>query len=72
MQCAEQELLRLTDEQMRILDLLRDTKRLVVRGGAGSGKTLLALEKATRLVRDGKYVLLLCCSIPLAQWLQTR
>jgi len=72
MQCAEQELLRLTDEQMRILDLLRDTKRLVVKGCAGSGKTLLALEKATRLARDGKYVQLLCYSIPLAQWLQTR
>jgi predicted ribonuclease YlaK len=42
MQCAGQELPRLTDEQMRILDLLRDTKRLVVKGCAGSGKTLLA------------------------------
>jgi len=61
---------RLTSQQIDILDLMRDTKRLLIRGCAGSGKTLLALEKAARLSREGKSVLLLCFNIPLAEWLR--
>ena len=63
---------RLTSEQVRVLDWLKETRRLLVKGCAGSGKTLLALEKATRLAREGKRVLLLCYNIPLADWLRTR
>lgn len=61
---------RLTKQQIDILNLMRDTKRLLIRGCAGSGKTLLALEKAARLSREGKRVLLLCFNIPLAEWLR--
>ncbi len=63
---------RLTKEQIRVLDLLKDTRRLLIRGCAGSGKTLLAVEKAIRLARDGKRVLLLCYNILLAEWLKTQ
>jgi superfamily I DNA and RNA helicase len=63
---------RLTKEQVRVLDWLKETRRLLVRGCAGSGKTVLALEKAIRLARDGKRVLLLCYNIPLAEWLRSR
>jgi hypothetical protein len=62
---------RLTAQQIEVLNLMRDTKRLLIRGCAGSGKTLLALEKAARLSRQGKRVMLLCFNIPLAEWLRT-
>jgi hypothetical protein len=63
---------RMTSKQIEVLDLMRDTKRLLIRGCAGSGKTLLALEKASRLSRQGQRVLLLCFNIPLAEWLRAE
>jgi hypothetical protein len=72
LQTEERNLHRLTQQQMEVLDLMRDTKRLLIRGCAGSGKTLLALEKASRLAKEGQRVLLLCFNIPLAEWLRSR
>ena len=42
---------RLTQEQMLILQVTRLLNRVEVRGGAGSGKTVLALAQARELVR---------------------
>ena len=45
----------LTKEQYRILDLLKDHPRIICQGGAGTGKTFLALEFARRhAVKDKK------------------
>lgn len=66
----DDEFLRLTEAQSRVLDLMRDSRRVLVKGCAGSGKTLLALEKAMRLASEGLKVLLLCYNIPLAEWLK--
>ena len=45
---AEQEARRLvlTHDQMKVLDFVRSHRRVAVRGGAGTGKTVLALKKA--------------------------
>ncbi|NKX52132.1 NERD domain-containing protein, partial [Arthrobacter deserti] len=51
---------QLTRDQGRILDLLRYQKRARIIGGAGSGKTWLALEQTRRLTRQGKRGALLC------------
>lgn len=56
----EAELIRLTDEQMRLLDFLSGHTRAAIRGCAGSGKTLMAVEKARRLAAEGFSVLLVC------------
>jgi len=40
---------RLTQEQAAVLDAIRLLPRVEVRGGAGSGKTWLAIEQARRL-----------------------
>lgn len=56
----EAHLLQLTEEQSEVLDLLQRMRQAVIMGPAGSGKTILALEKARRLVASGKKVLLLC------------
>lgn len=60
----------LTQEQSRVLDGLVDVPRVEVRGGAGSGKTWLALEKARRLGEKGHRVALMCYSRGLASYLE--
>ncbi|HCX83654.1 MAG TPA: NERD nuclease [Micrococcales bacterium] len=68
----EQDLLaeQLTADQARVLDLARAMPRLQIVGGAGSGKTWLALEQARRLSAQGRRVALLCYSRGLGRYLQ--
>lgn len=61
---------RLTEEQAVILGATRLLNRVEVRGGAGSGKTWLAIEQARRMTRDGKRVAVLCYSRGLAAFLR--
>jgi hypothetical protein len=60
----------LTAEQFQVLDLLRGHRRALIVGCAGSGKTMLALEQARRLGREGFRVLLTCFNRFLADRLQ--
>ncbi|MGE2832670.1 NERD domain-containing protein [Mycobacterium sp. SMC-4] len=60
----------LTEHQSVILDAVRLLHRVEIRGGAGSGKTFLAMEQARRLARDGKRVALMCYSHGLASYLE--
>ncbi|MDY6999789.1 MAG: NERD domain-containing protein [Actinomycetota bacterium] len=60
----------LTEHQSVILDAVRLLNRVEIRGGAGSGKTFLAMEQARRLTRDGKRVALVCYSHGLASYLE--
>src|SRR5262245_7355287 len=62
----ELEAQRLTESQAMILSATRLLNRVEIRGGAGSGKTWLALEQARRLTKDGKRVALMCYSRGLA------
>lgn len=59
----------LTQDQMRVLDFLRSHRRAAVSGGAGTGKTVLALEKARRLASEGFKTLLTCYNRQLADHL---
>lgn len=67
---ADRQILRLTEEQFAVLDMLVRQRRVAVSGGAGTGKTLLALEKAKRLAQEGLRVLLTCFNRPLAEFLR--
>lgn len=68
---ADQEVRRLslTKDQIRVLDFLRSHRRVAVSGGAGTGKTILALEKARRLASEGFKTLLTCYNRQLADHL---
>ncbi len=66
----DRELIRLTEDQFRVLDRLSRERRVSISGGAGTGKTLLALEKAKRLAQEGLDVLLTCFNRPLADHLK--
>jgi hypothetical protein len=61
-----EELVRLTSEQSEFLRGFAETERLVLRGGAGTGKTLLALAESERLAVDGRRVLFSCANGRLA------
>jgi hypothetical protein len=63
---------RLTDEQYRVLRLLHKEKRIILSGGAGTGKTVLAFEQARLHAQLGKKVLLTCFNRPLADELAKR
>jgi hypothetical protein len=58
--------------QFHILDHIADITRAEIRGGAGTGKTLIAAEEALRLATSGKRTLLTCYSSPLAAELARR
>jgi hypothetical protein len=60
----------LTQHQSVILDATRLLNRVEVRGGAGSGKTFLAMEQARRLAQRGERVALVCYSHGLASYLE--
>ncbi len=51
---------RLLKEQQGILNYLVEQKSAVINGAAGTGKTMIAIEKAYRHAKDGEKVLFLC------------
>ena len=69
---AEEEGLRiaLTEQQSRVLRSLGARKRAVITGGAGTGKTLLALERARMCAAKGLKTLLLTYNRLLADFLK--
>jgi hypothetical protein len=66
---ADEELIALSAQQFGLLDSLTAQRRALILGVAGSGKTLLAAEKARRLAAQGFDVLLTCFNRPLAEHL---
>ncbi len=63
----EAERAKLDAEQVRIIQMIERNDHLLVEGGAGTGKTLLAREAACRFTERGERVLVLCFTNPLAE-----
>lgn len=59
LEAVEQKLLRLTNEQAMVMQALSMNEHLLVEGGAGTGKTVLAMEFARQQAKMGKKVLYL-------------
>lgn len=51
---------RLLKEQAHILDFMEEQRTAVINGAAGTGKTVIAVEKAQRHALNGEHVLFLC------------
>jgi hypothetical protein len=60
---------QMTHDQFHILGLLREHRRIKIVGGAGTGKTWLAIEQTRRLAAKGERVALVCYSRGLAHFL---
>lgn len=69
---AEEQIATLTENQFAIIDSLRLRPQAAISGCAGSGKTMLAMEKAQRLANEGFQVLFTCFNKNLAQWVRER
>lgn len=60
---------RLLEEQSGILNFLSEQKTAVINGAAGTGKTMIAVEKAQRHASAGEKVLFLCYNVQLKNYL---
>jgi Flp pilus assembly CpaF family ATPase len=60
------ELVPLDRDQIAFLDMIDDNRRMLVLGGPGTGKTLLAREMHARLTAAGRRTLVLCWTRALA------
>lgn len=64
--------LRLTEEQYFVLNYMKNFRELKIQGSGGTGKTLIALEKARRLAEtlpENKKILVLCFNTMLQTYL---
>jgi hypothetical protein len=60
----------LTQEQYKVIEELHGRSRALISGNPGSGKTLVAAEKAIRLADAGVKTLFLCHNPLLADWVR--
>jgi DNA polymerase III delta prime subunit len=67
---AEQSIRKFTEEQFHAIDLIEENPRLLFKGPAGTGKTLLAIEAARRAIRARHSAALLCFNSLLGNWLK--
>lgn len=69
---ASEEFGILEPSQYHILDHIADIPRALIRGGAGTGKTVVAIEEAIRSAQAGRRTLLTCYNRPLALHLERK
>ncbi|MGB9825814.1 MAG: ATP-binding domain-containing protein, partial [Desulfofundulus sp.] len=69
---TDSRLLSLTREQASRLAMAAENPRILLKGAAGTGKTLLSLEHARRCVFTGKKVLYLCFYRNLSRYLKMQ
>jgi DNA polymerase III delta prime subunit len=70
LELAEQSIRRFTQEQFHAIDLIEENPRVLFKGPAGTGKTLLAVEAARRAVQSRRSVALVCFNSLLGAWLK--
>jgi hypothetical protein len=62
----------LLEQQKPVLQLSTLNNRLVISGGAGTGKTLIAMEVARRWAESGSRVALLCYNKLIGDWMKQK
>jgi len=66
----ESDIVKLTERQITVFEGLMENDRVLVKGGAGTGKTLLALRSAEGKAEQGLKVGLFCSSPQLAEFFE--
>jgi hypothetical protein len=69
---VEESIATLTEDQMVMVDVAANNLRVLCSGGAGTGKTFLAMELARRWTAESKSVALVCRSPWLKCYLESR
>ncbi|MBA5249088.1 MAG: nuclease [Gammaproteobacteria bacterium] len=69
---VEDSVIRLTEAQYQYLDIVVSNIRVLCSGGAGTGKTFLAIELAKRIAKKDKKVAIICKSIWLKFYLTSK
>ena len=69
---VEMRIARLTEDQLRLIDVVEANPRVICSGGAGTGKTMLALELAKRWGASGMKTALVCHSPWLKRFLERQ
>lgn len=64
---VESRLIQLSNDQIRASRRMAANPRTIVRGKAGTGKTIIAVERAKQLAKEGNRVLFLCYNQLLAK-----
>lgn len=63
---------KLNVQQAPVLNLLKENQRILVDGGAGTGKTWIAMEAAKRLTSNYKRVGLFCHQLLVGKWIEKQ
>ena len=69
---VEKQIITLTENQRLVFEGLLENQRCLIKGSAGTGKTVLAVEAARIFADQGKRVGLFCYNRNLAGWLQEK
>jgi hypothetical protein len=69
---SEERIASMTEDQMGLVDFVAANQRVLCSGGAGTGKTFLAMELARRWTAQGLRVVLVCKSPWLKSYLSAR
>jgi hypothetical protein len=69
---VEERVAALTEDQMSLVDVVESNPRVLCSGGAGTGKTFLAMELARRWTARGLKIILACQSPWLKRYLESR
>ncbi len=69
---VQERVVALTEDQMTMVDVVGANQRVMCSGGAGTGKTFLAMELARRWTSLGMNVVLACRSLWLKRYLESR
>ncbi len=67
-----EELINFAKDQYEALDLISTMPRVIFKGPAGTGKSLLAIEMARRASLEGKKIMLICFNTLLASYLRSQ
>ena len=67
---TENQIIQLTDNQKHVFDGLKENEQCIVHGGAGTGKTVIAVQYVKELAEEGKRVGLFCYNKQLADYLK--